>query len=726
MDKSTKLVKFASKFRCYIMNPDFLSYQPIIEPCTTYGKGIAYSSMMKRQIRKHSSYLQPIFEAISNSLESNGVSNIEIVISCKKTLYSDVHEFNSIHITDNGVGFNDENFGRFVTLFDDTKGYNNFGTGRIQYMHFFKYTQIRSVYEKEGEKHMRTIVLSNSFYDNYKTSILSNDKIVPKDTKLETTVSFFHLENDNDNSLYKSLTTEILRHEILKRYLSKFCLNKEQMPTLKISKFVNEVEDTTSIKFLTSEDIPLPDYHKTLEIPYSTISEDGKSIIKLSKTEMFTIQSFPLPYDELNKNEVKLTSKGESVDSSRFDFNLIKDAPRLGESFLLFLISSEYLTEHDQDERGKLTLVSRKDFLNSRNIFSTNEIVVEDIQEQVVNNITEHYPVIKSSKQQYDQSLQEMAEFFSLDISEIKNMGVRTGESTESILRRYHDYNGAIQAKKEAQVKSLYDSISSLNPGEKKFTAEFNSKVKSLTSLVPELVRANLTGYIAQRKLVLRIFEMAILKNLDCQKNTSQNKQIPHEKFLHNIIFSQHSTEASTSNLWLLSDEFVHFSGVSEKRLSDIKYKNESFLRDDLTEEEKERLIHYEHNDLIARPDILLFPEEHKCVIIEFKSPEVELTNQVEQINEYASVIREFAKEKFEVTSFYAYLIGEKIDYEAFLRRNPLFEKSYYFDYVYCPDMKVYGGNRSKGSMRVEILQFSTLLKRAEMRNKVFLDQLDS
>ena len=81
---------------------------------------------------------------------------------------------------------------------------------------------------------------------------------------------------------------------------------------------------------------------------------------------------------------------------------------------------------------------------------------------------------------------------------------------------------------------------------------------------------------------------------------------------------------------------------------------------------------------------------------------------------------------KFEVTSFYAYLIGEKIDYEAFLRRNPLFEKSYYFDYVYCPDMKVYGGNRSKGSMRVEILQFSTLLKRAEMRNKVFLDQLDS
>ena len=183
-----------------------------------------------------------------------------------------MHEFNSLHITDNGIGFNDENFGRFVTLFDDTKGFNNFGTGRIQYMHFFKYTQIRSVYEINGEKHMRTIVLSNSFYEKYKTSILSFDEIVSNDSQLETTVSFFNVENNNDNSSYNSLTTESLRHEILKRYLSKFCLDKEHMPTFKISKFVNEVEDSSSIKFLTAKDIPLPDYHKTLGIPYSTIS----------------------------------------------------------------------------------------------------------------------------------------------------------------------------------------------------------------------------------------------------------------------------------------------------------------------------------------------------------------------------------------------------------------------------------------------------------------------
>lgn len=64
----------------------------------------------------------------------------------------------------------------------------------------------------------------------------------------------------------------------------------------------------------------------------------------------------------------------------------------------------------------------------------------------------------------------------------------------------------------------------------------------------------------------------------------------------------------------------------------------------------------------------------------------MELSDQVAQINNYASIIRQFAKPQFEITNFYAYLIGEKIDFEAFKRRNPEFESSYYFDYAYCPD----------------------------------------
>lgn len=707
------------------MNPEFLEYQAIVEPCSEYGKGIAYQSMMKMQIRKHSSYLQPIFEAISNALESSGVTNIELSIATTKTLHSDYHEFCSIHITDDGIGFNEDNFNRFVTLFDDSKGFNNFGTGRIQFLHYFKYTQIRSVYEVNGEKRLREIVLSNAFYERYHTSILTNDKVVDSATPITTTISFFQTLAKEDKSAFQNITTDSLKHEVLTHYLSKFCLNRERMPLIKISKYINQVEDSECTRFLSSEDIPSPDYQKEVDVQYSTVSDDGKEIIRFAKKAKFQIQSFPLPTSVINRNEVKLTSKGESVDARNFDFSLIKEAPQLGDSYMLFLISSMYLTEHDQDERGKLKLFSKKELLSSHNLFPEPQIVIEDIQDTVVDSISTHYPMIKKAKEQHELDLQEMADFFSLDFDEIKQLGVRVGDTTEAILKRYHEYNGNIQAKKEAQVKTLYDSLLSLTPGHKSYNAELNKRVKSLTTLMPAIVRANLTGYIAKRKLVLKIFQLAISKELECQQRKGKRKQIPHEKFLHNIIFSQHTTDPKESNLWLLSDEFVHYSGVSEKRLVDISYKGKPFLREDLSDEERKSLKHFEHDDITGRPDILLFPEEHKCVIIEFKSTEIELSNQIEQISNYASIIREFSKPEYEVTTFYAYLIGEKFDLNAFMRRNPEFQESYYFKYAYCPDKPVWGGiNRLRGSMYIEVIQFSTLLERAISRNKVFTDHI--
>lgn len=45
--------KFAHHLLRRQMNVDFLYYNPIQNPDASYGKGIAYESMMKRQIRKH-------------------------------------------------------------------------------------------------------------------------------------------------------------------------------------------------------------------------------------------------------------------------------------------------------------------------------------------------------------------------------------------------------------------------------------------------------------------------------------------------------------------------------------------------------------------------------------------------------------------------------------------------------------------------------------------------
>lgn len=156
-----------------------------------------------------------------------------------------------------------------------------------------------------------------------------------------------------------------------------------------------------------------------------------------------------------------------------------------------------------------------------------------------------------------------------------------------------------------------------------------------------------------------------------------------------------------------------------------VTINGELFLREDLTEQELEKLKAYNHDQLGKRTDILLFPEEHKCIIIELKSATADVTKFLNQVVDYAGLIRQYAKEKFEVTNFYAYLIGESFDFEAIVNSNPYFIESPYLDYVYIPDQKVNGGkHREKGTMYFEVLKYSSLLERAKIRNDVFISKL--
>lgn len=69
----------------------------------------------------------------------------------------------------------------------------------------------------------------------------------------------------------------------------------------------------------------------------------------------------------------------------------------------------------------------------------------------------------------------------------------------------------------------------------------------------------------------------------------------------------------------MINDDFIHYKGISESELRNIKVENELFFREDLTKEELEELTAYNRDKLGNRPDILLFPKEHKCIIIELK-----------------------------------------------------------------------------------------------------------
>ena len=120
--------------------------------------GVSWEGVLKG-VKKHLDKYQPIYEAFTNALEAvasrtdEPMSTGRIIVSFNyaSDMLSDKSRLISISIEDNGVGFDDLNFNRLLRYKDTTKGFNNRGSGRLQYLHFFENTQVQSVF-KDGEQ----------------------------------------------------------------------------------------------------------------------------------------------------------------------------------------------------------------------------------------------------------------------------------------------------------------------------------------------------------------------------------------------------------------------------------------------------------------------------------------------------------------------------------------------------------------------------------------------
>lgn len=215
-------------------------------------------------------------------------------------------------------------------------------------------------------------------------------------------------------------------------------------------------------------------------------------------------------------------------------------------------------------------------------------------------------------------------------------------------------------------------------------------------------------------------------KILDHRVQAQQEGRNIDEKILHNLIFSQHSDNPNESDLWLLSEEYMYFKGFSEHRLNEIVIDGSHLFKDEITDEEEAYLNSAGHNRLLQRPDILLFPKEGKCIIIELKNPDVDLSAHLNQINKYAYFLRNFTNEEFIIDEFYGYLIGDNLIPRDVRAADSDFKQVSEFDIMYRPHKLVADdtGQKHDGDLYTEILTFTAIKQRAELRNKVFKEKL--
>ena len=147
-----------------------------------------------------------------------------------------------------------------------------------------------------------------------------------------------------------------------------------------------------------------------------------------------------------------------------------------------------------------------------------------------------------------------------------------------------------------------------------------------------------------------------------------------------------------------------------------------------IDEEEQRYLNSLGEQRLKKRPDILLFPSEHKCVIIELKSLDANVSEYIGQIGKYATFIRSYTTDEFRIDTFYGYLVGEALEPNDVRAADNDFKYDPKFNFCYRPYKSIAclgdPSGSQDGTMYTEAISFSELLKRAKKRNESFKARL--
>lgn len=700
--------------------------------------GTRYDGRIQK-IAKSTDKLRPIYEAFINSYEAiKNISEGKITISIQfnKTLYSEKNEdleFDNITIEDNGIGFNNEEFTRFLNLDDTSKGIGNKGSGRVQFIHYFEKAEYESVFEDKSsstgfKKRVFTLSKNEAFLKNNAIVRLDSDEevlatasytILKLSNPLEKTGS----QKQENRSFFKSLSTEDLKINIRNKFLALFCDNKNNLPEIKLQRTINCIVDFENEKTITQKDIPNIDKSDRIDVYYSKINMEGK-IEKSTNKEVLNFKSFKIPQNELAKNSIKLVSKGEIAKEIKLD-NLASD-DLIDNNRYLFLLSGDIIDNAETDTRGgNLKIPTEAEFRKSYgepDLFPEEIITIEEIRETANEKINVEYPEIIEHAEQKQMEIDALKDMFLLNDETIKKAKIKYTDDEETVLEKIYKADSELVAKKDIEIKKRIDALNQLTPNNADYQEKLAAEVKALTKEIPLQNRTSLTQYVARRKMILELFQKTLNYELDKFKNGGRID----EKLLHNLIFQQTSNNPEDSDLWLIAEEFVHFEGVSETELKNITYKGEKIFDKEFSENDQRYLNSIGEKRLEKRPDILLFPQEGKCLIIELKAPDVNVSEHLTQINFYASLIRNYTKDDLTITAFYGSLIGEDIEDRDVRGRISSFEHSVHLDYWFQPSQKVIDfSGRIDGSIYTEVIKYSTLLERAKLRNKIFIDKLE-
>ena len=489
-------------------------------------EGLSWRGVLKG-FPKATNIMQPLFEAFTNSLEAIDMRKrqgdiflpyIHLDFYFNHTTENENDGLTRLSITDNGIGFDNENFNRLKVFKDDSKGDGNKGSGRIQFIQFFTTATYESVYRQDGTYKLRRFVLSKaeSFLRQNSILRLDEERELDNNSDLKTTLLLDDLRTKSDVKFFNGLEIQDIKENLLNHYILYFCVNRTHLPEIVINYYHGT--NVISTRRISTGDIPEVSHEdETINIPLSRISSDMKRVETSTEKIEVNIKSFRLPYGQLKKNSVKITCKGEVVDSVKVKLDCLPLDMQIGTSVFLFLLSSKYFDERIGDSRDTLEILNRTEFKKRAKQHGRIEpqIIMDDLQAKVSVKAEEMYPEISEQKEIHAEQLAMLKQTYMLSEEALAETDVN--DSVEDILKKAYIYDAKLIAERDAAYHSMLKQLNLLDTSNPSYRTDLERLVTEMTKTIPLQDKESLSRYVTHRKLVLDLMVKILRRETNCQ-----------------------------------------------------------------------------------------------------------------------------------------------------------------------------------------------------------------
>lgn len=645
--------------------------------------------------------LWPLFETVINSiqsLEDSNVSEKKIIIDALRsediqlktdgqgnTVEEPAH-FVAFVVTDNGNGFNTENYTSFLEAYSQLKVKKGCkGIGRFLWLKAFDTVTISSTYFEDDCWHLREF--------NFALTGVTpeqNDKILEsKEVGQRTIVSLKGFRNPYRDSVAYSL--ESLAKKLIEHCLPYFITAKCPQIILQDNRGemfnLNSYYEKTYKDSLHQDPMELNGKHYTL---YHMLLSEGA-----------------------DKHELHLCANNREVKSYVLS-NYIPDMKKKlinGEDSYYYVgyLAGDYLDDAVNTERSDFDFSDGPLFGETKESEIV-ETAVECIRTYLSDELTK---VADEKKTQIDMLVKAKRPQYRLllnrrpEVYDIIPAGLTEDKLDVELYKQQQQWELDTAKKRHAiEEKVKHDATSDPD-----FQRLFDEYCESIT----ELSRASLAEYVARRKAVIDLLEHA----LEADENGKYSK----ESRIHSIICPMQTTSneivLDDMNLWLIDDRLAyHHFLASDKKINTIPVLESS------VDKRMDLAIFDAALSYTADPDNI-----SSITIVELKRPQrddlaTEETDPITQVYDYVTDIKEGKVKKangrgfgnIQQVAFYCYVIADT---------TPSLKKSAArAGLVPTQDGEGYFGYNPTVGTYIEVISYDKLLKDAKQRNRTLFDKL--